>query len=326
MARTVILGASGTGKSYFGGGVLEHILADDDGSGRADGCACQHDNCDHQPGDDGHVPRVETGDGAPDFDTGEDFEYAIHYDVEDEETGFSNPEDPVLLTYEVDADALRRAVKVADDSPYIPDDVDTAEPMPLVQWVFYYNKYVRFVPDGLTDKEKKILAEMLADAAMEAGDCHFSVDEAHLIAEKHAIGDKLNRLITGGRKKGVEWLFITQRPQNLHEDILSQSDYTVYFRLTDRDRDKAASKSEAIEDAEGKIASLDAREAIIEDFEQHEWHQFNTNNFNRTIPHHAGDDGKADDAYESLFEMSSDGDTDSHDDGEDGGGAGDAAS
>lgn len=307
MARTVILGASGTGKSYFGGGVLEHVLADDDGSGRAEGCACSDDDCNHQPGDENHVPKVETGDGAPDFDTGEEFEYAIHYDVEDEEKGFSDPEDPVLLTFEVDEEALRQAVQVREDSDVVPDDVDTSEPMPLVQWVFYFNKYVRFVPDGLTDAEKKILAEMLADAAMKSGDCHFSVDEAHLIAEKHAIGDRLNRLITGGRKKGVEWLFITQRPQNLHEDILSQSDYTTYFRLTDRDRDKAAEKSEAIENAEDKIANLGPRQAIIEDFENNQWHQFDTNNFDRTIPHYAGDDGKADPAYQDLFTLEDDG-------------------
>lgn len=321
MARTNILGRSGTGKSWFSGKVLEDILTDGDGSGRAVGCECDEEECDHEPGDEGHVPKVETGEGAPDFDTGEDFEYAVHIDIEDEERGFSDPDDPVLLTLEVGQDELERAVHYKGDPPdFIPEaELKNDDPIFLPSWALYKNKYIRVVPDGLTDEETRILVEMLADAAMKVGDCHFSLDEAHLVARKHGIGDKLMRLVTGGRKRGVEWVFITQRPQKIHEDILSQSDYTVYFELRDRDRDKAAEKSEAIENAEEKIEGLGKRTAIIEDFDAGEWHKFSTEELDRTIEHVSGDDGKANDAYESLFDVGTQGSS-----GEDGDADGDS--
>lgn len=307
MARVAILGRSGTGKSYFAGKVLEDVLTDGDGSGRVEGCGCGDDECDHSPGDDDFVPKIETGEGAPDFDADEDFEYAVHIDIEDEEKGFSAVDDPVLLTLEVTPGKLRKYVQYRPGNvpEFIPEreiDEDDSAIAYLPAYALYKNKYVRVVPDGLSDEEVKILVEMLADAAMKTGDCHFSLDEAHVVAGKHAIGDKLNRLVTGGRKRGVEWLFITQRPQKIHEDVLSQTDYTVYFNLQDRDRDKAAEKAEAIPNAEDEIDALEPREAIIEDFDEGEWAKFDTDGMDRSIPHFAGDDGKANPAYESLFD------------------------
>jgi len=305
MARVNILGRSGTGKSWFAGSVLEDILTTGDGSGRAKGCGCEVEDCDHIPDDEEFVYRVETGEGSPDFDTGEDFEYAVHLDLEDEEKGFSDADDPVLLTYEANKQNIRQYIEYAPgEAPdFIPEEeLKEGRKVLLPKWVFYKNKYIRVVPDGLTKEETTILVEMMADAAMKTGDCHFSLDEAHLVAKKHGIGDKLMRLVTGGRKRGVEWVFITQRPQKIHEDILSQSDYTVYFNLRDRDRDKAAEKAESIPDAEDKIDALEPRTAIIEDFDKGEWREFSTENLSRDIPHVSGDDGKADDSYEALFD------------------------
>ncbi len=303
MARTNILGRSGMGKSWFAGKVLEDVLTSGDGSGRSGRCGCGDEGCEHVFGDAGHVPTIETGEGAPDFDIESEFEYAMHIDLEDEEIGFSDPDDPVLLTYTATKDNIQRYVTFPDGSPsYIPEaELKDGPEVLLPKWVFYKYKYVRVVPEGLTDEETTVLVEMLADAAMKAGDTHFSLDEAHLVARKHGIGDKLMRLVTGGRKRGVEWLFITQRPQKIHEDILSQSDYTVYFNLSDRDRDKAAEKSEAMDNAEDKIESLQPREAIIEDFDRGEWRRFSTEELERKIEHVSGDDGKADSTYESLM-------------------------
>jgi|AntDeeMetagen681_2_1112603.scaffolds.fasta_scaffold00946_7 hypothetical protein len=308
MARTAILGRSGMGKSWFGGKVLEDVLTNGDGSGRAGRCGCGTDDCDHEAGDDDYIPTVETGEGAPDFDIDEDFEYAIHVDLEDEEKGFSDPVDLILLTYSATPDNIKKFVKFEGEVPsYIPEDeLKDGDEILLPKWVFYKYKYIRVVPDGLTDEESKILVEMLADAAMKAGDTHFSLDEAHLIASKHGIGDKLMRLVTGGRKRGVEWLFMTQRPQKLHEDILSQTDYTVYFNLRGRDRDKAAEKAESIPNAEDKIDALEPRAAIIEDFDRGEYEEFSTEDLERSIEHVSGDDGKADSAYESLMGIGSD--------------------
>lgn len=285
MARGAILGRSGTGKSWFAGSVLEDALPGDGGSG-----AFQDEGGEYQP-------------AGADIDLEEDFGHAIHIDVEDEERGFSDADNPVLLTFEVTPQNLPKYVTFGGKRPsYIPDaEFQDGDEVLLVKWVYYKHRYVRAVPNGLTDEELKAMVEMLADAAMKTGDCHFSLDEAHLVAKKHSIGEKLMRLVTGGRKRGVEWLFITQRPQKMHEDILSQTDYTVYFNLRDRDRDKAAEKSEAVPDAERKIDDLEPRQAIIEDFDTGEWGEIDTNDLSRNRPHVSGDDGKADKSYESLL-------------------------
>lgn len=263
MARVVVLGRSGSGKSYFAGKKLIDILDRD----------------------------------------GEDaFERAIHIDLEDEERGLSLKEDPLLLTYEVDKRDIRSAVvypnrhEVPD---YIPDkELEDGLTVLAPKWVFYKNKYIRVVPDGLTTEEMRYLVEVLADAAMKAGDTHFSMDEAHLVADQHDMGDKLMRLVTGGRKRGIEWLFITQRPQRLHEDVLSQTNYTVYFQLTsNRDVKKAADSAEAF-DAKEVLPGLGQRKAIVENFDTGEATVIDTDGLDRKYPHKSGDDGRADEAWQ----------------------------
>lgn len=311
MARSIVLGRSGTGKSWFSGWLLQDILRGSlEGHHVFGECDCDDDGCGHTPGDDGFVVAASADSVASPDGEDDTFRYAVHIDPEDEERGFSDPDDPVLLTYTATSDNIARYVKFREQPEYIPDDEWAEGPEVLLpKWVFYRNRYVRVVPDGLTDGELKVLVEMFADAAMKAGDTHFSLDEAHLVATKHNIGSKLMRLATGGRKRGVEWLFITQRPQKMHEDLLSQSDYTIYFELRDRDRDKAAEKSEAIEDAEDTIESLGKRRAIIEDFDRGVYHEFSTEDLEREIPHVAGDDGRANRTYEGLIE-DGDGDAD----------------
>jgi hypothetical protein len=204
-----------------------------------------------------------------------EFEHAIHLDYEDEEKGMSLSEDPLYVTLFVDVDLL--------------DSLD-------FESVVGRNKRVRAVPDGLTKDEIGDLAEGLAEAALELGDCYFSLDEAHNICESHSIDPRMERLITGGRKYGVEWQAVTQRPQKLHEDVLSQSNISVYFSVSkDRDLKKIGNSSDVDAD---RISGLDKRQAIIENHDTGEVKAIDTNNLSRKYPHVAGDDGKAD---ELLF-------------------------
>jgi hypothetical protein len=260
MARVAILGQSGSGKSWFTGQKIGEIL-------------------------------------DPDDDDADQFEYAVHCDLEDEEQGLSLAEDPLLKTFECDKHLLRQLVVVNPENPpsYIPDEELADGPaMALPKWVLYRNKYVRVVPDGLDDAEQVILVEMMADAALKTGDCHFSLDEAHLVASTHKIGDKLSRLVTGGRKRGVEWVFISQRPAKLHEDILAQTNITVYFQLTsDRDLKKANDSAETF-DAEAVLPNLGPRKAIVENHSAGQHVEIDTNDLERRYPHIAGDDGKSD--------------------------------
>ncbi len=61
------------------------------------------------------------------------------------------------------------------------------------------------------------------------------MDEAHefLPAEgKTAASDSLLTLVRQGRQPGISCIFITQRPNKLHEDVIAQSDLVIAHRLT----------------------------------------------------------------------------------------------
>ena len=273
MSRVLILGGSGSGKSWFAGQKLESILTED-------------------------------GEQA--------FENAAHVDLEDEERGLSLEGDPLFLTAEIDKERLREVVMVDTRDPpeYIPEqELADGGAITLPKWILYKNGYVRFVPDGLTEEEMVVLSEMVADAAMMAEDCHFSMDEAHLVASNANMGQKLNRLVTGGRKRGVEYVFITQRPQAINKQIPAQSNIVIYFRLSsERDKKKAAGMADAF-DAEKELPKLGKREAIVEDQETGEWWKIDTNDLDRDYPHIAGDDGKADDKWKAESPSDVEGET-----------------
>lgn len=262
MARTVIFGKSGSGKSWYTGQRLAEILEPDD----------------------------------PDLE----FERAVHLDLEDEEKGLSLEGDALLLTFEVDKEALRGQVLVDESDPpdFIPEkELRDGPIIALPKYVFYQNKYVRVVPDGLSDSEVVALAELMADAAMLAGDTHFSMDEAHRVAQQGKMKQRMEDLITGGRKREVEWAFISQRPQLLDKTIIAQADIGCFFQLTsERDVMKADSLAESF-DAEDVLPGLPDRTVIIEDYSSGEVRKVDTNDLERAYPHVASDDGKANETW-----------------------------
>ena len=236
MARMVILGASGSGKSWYAGAVLE--------------------------------------DSAPTFD------YAIHFDPEDEEVALSAAEyDPIYTKLKIDKQAY--------------------ETMNLGK-VISRNKKVRVVPEGLTGEEMEDLYGQLCAIAMKlakdlgAGSVLVSCDEAHNVVHEGSLDERVERLVTGGRKHEAEVIHCTQRPQLIHKTILSQSDKVVYFRVgEDNDLGKIDSQSEV---PRREIKALGKRECIVENRDSGEWVKISTEtDVERQRPHFSGDDGKLDD-------------------------------
>lgn len=264
MARVFGIGKSGSGKSWFAGKKIAEII---EGEGEGDA-----------------------------------FEHAIHVDLEDEERGLSKQGDALLKTLEVDKQLLRDQYLVNEDNPpaFIPEEeLKDGALVSAVKFAFYQNKRIRVVPDGLNDEEIHALTELLADAAMLAGDTHFSMDEAHRIASQAGLGDHMSDLITGGRKRGVEWLFVTQRPQAIHKQVLAQTNIGVFFKLTsDRDVKKADRLAENF-DAEDTLPAMEPRQAIIENYDNGTVKRIDTNDLERKYEHVAGDDGKGDDKWMS---------------------------
>lgn len=245
MARTIIAGGSGNGKSWEFGRVLENI-----------------------------VPQ---------------FTHAVHIDIENEEKGLSKPgEDgsgPIYYSFYVDRQGL--------SDWNIPETIRT-------------QKKLRIVPDDLMPQEITRLTALVSRTAMEIAqhdefNFYFSADEAHSVMPKHGLDDDISRLLTGGRKRGIEWAVATQRLANIHEDAITQASHGFYFGMGGTDAQKV--NSYTVFDARKQLSNLDKREYIREDRNAGEWHKVDTNRLSRAHPHEAADDGIADEFFAQQIEQ-----------------------
>jgi len=88
------------------------------------------------------------------------------------------------------------------------------------------------------------------------------IDEAHQFLPskgKTAATEPLLTLVKQGREPGISLLFITQRPNKLHEDALAQSDIIIAHRLTakaDLEALRGIMQSYMLEDISGYINAL----------------------------------------------------------------------
>lgn len=236
MARTVVVGASGNGKSWEMGRYLENV-----------------------------VPK---------------FSYGVHFDLENEEAGLATqaPDGtpPVFKTFYIDEAGLS----------------EWNIPLTIRQ-----NPKLRIVPDGLTDEEQTNLFGLVCATAMDltkAEDVtfHVSVDEAHNVIPKAGIHPKISRMLTGGRKRGLEWAVATQRMQKLHEDALGQANHGIYFGMNGRDAEKVDGYTSF--NAQRELPTLEKNICIYEDRDKSHFWRVNTREKSRTHPHMAADDGIAD--------------------------------
>lgn len=236
MARVVVIGRSGTGKSYYTGYLLEQTV--------------------------------------PDFDL------AVHYDIEDEEPGLSDKNhDPLYKTVRVGKKKASR-----------------------LNWAKVIAKHgkIRIVPSGLTEEELRALyagicetmMRLCKDKAPEATGL-VSCDEAHNVLRQGSFPTECERLITGGRKHGVECLHIAQRPQLLHTTVISQADRRVYFAVSDDNDLKKIDKQAGF--PARKLQNLAKRRCIVENKDSGEWTEVDTDGVARQRPHYSGDDGIVDD-------------------------------
>lgn len=235
MARVVVLGRSGTGKSYYVGYLLEQFVPD--------------------------------------------FTYAVHFDIEDEEKGLSDKEhDPLYETLYVDKSTAAE-----------------------ISWpkAIYNHKKLRVVPSGLTTEEQREVYAQIAEAVMDLckdatpdATAIVSCDEAHNIVKQAAFDDRVERMITGGRKHGVECLHISQRPQLLHTTVISQADRRVYFAISDDNDIRKIDKQCGF--PARRLESLQERTCIVENKDSGEHKEIDTNGVERKRPHYSGDDGLVD--------------------------------
>lgn len=228
-----------------------------------------------------------------------EFDLAVHFDIEDEEVGLSDANhDPIYQTLSVD--------------PELAGELNWMK-------VVANHKKIRVVPEGMTVDEMRELYAVLCGVVMRLCEkvvpewsAFVSCDEAHNIITQTDFDQRVERMVTGGRKHGVECLHITQRPQLLHTTVISQADRRVYFGVSDsNDLAKINSQSGFNADI---LQELPSRVCIVEnkstgDFrivvvdpsqEEHvpdhlrERFALVVDEDDRKRPHYSGDDGIAD--------------------------------
>lgn len=225
----------------------------------------------------------------------DDFEYAIHFDVDDEEQALSQEGRAVFKTWYVDKAFAERRVEYR------------GREMPLSAAMILEHKKLRIVPDGLTPDEQQALFADIAGTVMEVGkgeaNVLVAVDEAHQVVPDvgEALDDRVIRMLTGGRKKGVEYILCTQRPSNLHDEAYSQMSHAAYFSLT-KDVDVAKVNGSAGFNAYDYLPHLEPRQFIFEDLDSGDLHRHSTNDLERQHPHMAPDDGVADEVLRDSVE------------------------
>ncbi|MEM5804271.1 MAG: ATP-binding protein [Candidatus Aenigmatarchaeota archaeon] len=111
-------------------------------------------------------------------------------------------------------------------------------------------------------RREEEMAIMAGEAVRKVPMTWFIMDEAHnfVPAEgKTAATDALLTLVTMGRQPGISTVFITQRPNKLHETVIAQSDLVIAHRLTsspDLEALSAVMQTYALEDIRKSVSDL----------------------------------------------------------------------
>lgn len=208
------------------------------------------------------------------------FDLAVHYDIEDEERGLSDVHyDPIYQSLFVEAERARK--------------------LDWIQVIGNHRK-LRVIPEEMTVEEMQELYAVICQCVLHI--CKHlatkltgfvSCDEAHNLVPQHAFDRRVERLLTGGRKHGVECLHISQRPQLLHTTVISQADRRIYFRVND-DNDLSKINKMSGFNALNELPKLEDRTCIIENKSTGDWTVLDTNTVTRQRPHYSQDDGIVD--------------------------------
>lgn len=214
---------------------------------------------------------------------GDVFDVAVLFDYEDEERGLSDggEHDPLFKRVDLTVEDARNK--------------DLEE-------LLRTRGRLRVVPD-MDLPDARVLLGALCKAMMNLCKDRYpdktgfmAVDEAHHFIPQNGADPRVRRLISGGRKHGVEFLNVTQRPASIHTSALGLADRRIYFRV-DEKNDIRGLRDVSTFNA-GKLKDLADRECIVENKSSGEHQKESTNNWKRLRPHHAKDDGIVDDALD----------------------------
>lgn len=82
-----------------------------------------------------------------------------------------------------------------------------------------------------TEQEERALVEAMARGVWDRGRMLLVVDEAHRFFPRVQAAPTLERIATGGRHRGIDWVCVTQHPVYLHLLAIRAAQWVVAFRL-----------------------------------------------------------------------------------------------
>lgn len=95
-------------------------------------------------------------------------------------------------------------------------------------------KKINFIPSTKPAEFEKQLAALTEIVFEKERKMFFAIDEVHLFKKEGL--QALRRIATAGLGRGYEGIFISQRPANVHNDLISQAESRVFFNLEEVDR------------------------------------------------------------------------------------------
>lgn len=256
MARMVMLGQSGTGKSYGQGCLLERAL------------------------DPSH----------PD-NGGETFDMAVHFDPEDEERGLSDPDNnPLFATLNVDVKDARRinwAVLIAGrERVRVVPDMRTGHSRQLFGVIA--QACFKIAKDHLPNRSILLSCDESGDIVTQNGAADAAL-EVQTRGRKHG----LETIHACQRPQQLHTTILSQVDRRFYFRISGDNDVRKINGQSGFDVNRIPVESEHINPGDG-IQDLPNRVVVAENTSNGEIAVESTENWTRKRPHYAGDDGVLD--------------------------------
>ena len=125
------------------------------------------------------------------------------------------------------------------------------------------NKHVAFSFLNLIDEEQNYVIDMLSKIIYILGDTVFYIDEAHKFFPQYNYPIELERVIRGGRKRGVDSVLVSQQVIDLQKSALKQANIGIFFRITEENELK---KLRAMGISPQIVSSLPLYKCYVYDF------------------------------------------------------------
>lgn len=125
------------------------------------------------------------------------------------------------------------------------------------------NNYILFEFGGMPEKTRKKAAANIVNAVFNLKNTLLVVDEAYLFLPKTGSIEEFETAISGGRKEGIDQVYITQRIQQINLLAISQSDIFICFKVQESREIKKIMENTSIDSAE-KLKNLKKREMIVQ--------------------------------------------------------------